>query len=454
MRWVDLLRRTDVRAALAIAGVLVVAITIQGILLAAFVAQESLEEADRWMSHTLASLRPPLERGEPVARIVGDMQASLEDARPAARLRDASGEVVATWGPWPATELLVPTRAGEDQRRLDAIRWMTREHHLVGNLPLPSGERLEIALPLAHFVTEAGEVAGGIALITLASGLLALLLAVVATARAFSPLREATAELRRVDAQHLGRRLPTRGTADPVDRHAETLNQVLSKIDDAHSRLRDFSSNAAHELRTPLNRMGNVAEVALLEGGEAGLRNALESVHATVQRLTRVVDSLLLLAEIDDQRLVPRRTPIDAAAWVARTADVYGPLFEERDVKLHARCEQAVLQGDAMLLDRVLTNLLENALRHTPPGGRVEVIGERCDDRYCLRVEDTGPGVAPRDRERIFDRFSHLEPGRGSSGLGLALARAIARLHRGEITVGTSEALGGAAFLWWLPVAS
>jgi signal transduction histidine kinase len=307
-------------------------------------------------------------------------------------------------------------------------------------------------LPLAHFAAEAAEVARGIRLITLGSGLFAVLIALIATRRAFAPLRHATALLGNVDAGHLGHRLPTRGTADPVDRHAEVLNQVLSTIDSSFARLRAFSSDAAHELRTPLHRIGSVAEVALLREAAEDLRPALESVHATSQELSRLIQALLLLAELDDEHFVLKRSPVDARALIARSAEVYGPLFEERGMKLNVESDEASVEGDSLLLDRVLANLLDNALRHTPPGGQVEIRGVRAEAGFRISVDDAGTGVPGEERERIFDRFARLEGTRDSpgAGLGLALARAIARVHGGDLTVEDSPLFGGSRFVWWL----
>ena len=130
-----------------------------------------------------------------------------------------------------------------------------------------------------------------------------LLIGLGTTLRAFTPLRRATTQLRDVDTGSLGVRLPSRGTGDPIDLHAETLNRVLERIDAGFAQLRAFSSDVAHELRTPLNRISNVSEVALLEGGEPELRAALEAVHGTTEELARMVQALLLLAEIDERRL-------------------------------------------------------------------------------------------------------------------------------------------------------
>ena len=422
-------------------------------MLYAFVAVESLEEADQWVRYALQGFPPRVARGESPASVADDLRRTLGDRPPSLRLRSTRGELLDGWGQWPAADRQVPVALGDNERALGTFRLLEAENYVVGQMGLPPGTTVELALPLAHFVFEAAEVARGIGLITLGSGLFAVLIALIATRRAFAPLRQATALLENVDARHLGRRLPTRGTADPVDRHAEVLNRALSTIDTSFARLRAFSSNAAHELRTPLHRIGNVAEVALLREAAEDLRPALEVVQATSQELSRLIQSLLLLGELDDERFVLNRSPVDAQALITRSAEIYRPLFEERGMKLSVCSDTASIEGDSLLLDRVLANLLDNALRHTPPGGQVEIQGVRAEAGFRISVDDTGTGVPGEERERIFDRFARLEGNQNKpgAGLGLALARAIARVHGGDLTVEDSPLLGGSRFVWWLP---
>src|SRR5262249_61384090 len=133
-----------------------------------------------------------------------------------------------------------------------------------------------------------------------------LLTGLVAPGGAFAPVGRAPAVWLDADSVGPGVRLPPRGRGDPIARHAETLNAVLERIDAGFGRLRAFSSDVAHELRTPLNRISNVSEVALLKGEEHDLRAALEAVHDTTEELSRVLQSLLLLAEIDERGLTLR----------------------------------------------------------------------------------------------------------------------------------------------------
>ncbi len=446
------LRRADARAALAIGGLLLMAVGAQGAILYAYVALESLEEADRWIAYLTETIEAPTQRGTPVASIVGDMRRSLGDLAPSVRVRDSRGELIDGWGQWPESALLVAAEPGHDKRELTSGLLLGRQKFLVSDVALASGMTVEVALPLAHFAAETAEVGRGLAIVSLASGVIALLIALIATARAFSPLRQATALLKTVDERNLGRRLPMRGTDDPVDNHARTLNRVLEKIDTSFSRLRAFTSDAAHELRTPLNRIGNVAEVALLEGDSERLRSGIESIQRTSDELSSMVRSLLLLAEMDEATIAPAGTSIDSRVWIQRVAEIYAPLFEEDGVKLEARSDAAMIMGDPVLLDRILTNLLENALRYASPGDRVEVEGVRCEAGLRVSIDDSGPGIPANEHERIFDRFSQINSDRSTpgSGLGLAVARAIARLHGGDLTVEASK-LGGARFVWWIP---
>ncbi len=450
------LARSDVQTAWILSTVLLVAVLIPGALLYAYVALESLEEADRWFAFVLQVAVRDVEEHGAAALVSEASRGRIPSAATALRLRAPDGALLAERGTWPdpAHSISAHSREPGGERRSLASAWrVSRGSWLVGADDAASGERVELALPLAHFVSESSEIRRRVIVGGAVTGALVLLVAFAVTVRAFAPLRRATSELRLVDAGRLGLRLPTRGTGDPIDAHAETLNRVLRRIDAAFARLRAFSSDAAHELRTPLQRIATVTEVALLEGDERELRVALESIERTVEQLSRVVQSLLLLAEIDEQRLAPRRESIDVASWIVHHAEVYTAAFEEAGVKLVARGEALALAGDRTLLDRVLSNLLDNALAHAPAGSRVEINAARWGDGVKLTVDDAGPGIPAGDRERVFDRFARLEgQQRPGHGLGLALARAIAVLHGGSLRADTSPS-GGARFELWLPMA-
>jgi len=447
-----LIRRADVRAAGSIGSLLILAIALQCFVLYAFVATDSLDEADRWVQHSLDVIQGSVERGASPAEAIENARDSFPGVVPSVRWWDERSRLVADWGSWPSAERGVASSPRDGRRPLRDFRLMDADRHLVGSVALATGERVELALPLSHFASETGEVGGGLVLIGILSGLTALVVGARATSRSFAPVRQATALLHDVDAWRLGSRLETRGSGDPVDRHAETLNQVLAGIDASFARARAFGSDVAHELRTPVNRIRNLSEVALMTDDQREQARALETIRESTEEISRIIDSLLLLAEIDGQGFELERQSVDLDARILRTADVYAPLFEERGIRLAAHSQAGTVHGDGTLVDRVLVNLLDNALRYAEPQGTVEISAFGRDGGAVVHVDDSGPGIAAADRERVFDRFSRLDQARKGegSGLGLALARAIARVHGGDLVVADSP-LGGSRFVWEIP---
>ena len=454
-RW-RFLRRTDTRAALGIGSALVLVLALQASWLYAFAAEEALEQADHFLmqTHELAlSLGAEGISEEP---LLDAAYASLPGGKRAVRLSDENGKLRAVRGEWPAPERTVPGRREDAPGRGLGSFWiLDGDSFLVDSIPLGGGLRLELAMPLKRFAGEAAEIGSLLALVVLLSSIAAFGVARFATRRAFAPLREGTALLEGVDAHHLAARLPTRATGDPVDRHAETLNRVLGGIEASFSRLRSFSSDVAHELRTPLNRIRNVADVALAHGGTQDLATALERIQGSIDELGRMVDTLLLIAEVDDRRVPLKREPVDVDAWLHRTAEVWAPAFEEHGATLALHTAAGTIEADRAVLDRVLSNLLDNALRHGAAGGRVQLEARADEQGLVIALDDAGPGIPESERERVFERFVRLDRSRRGSagGLGLALARSMARLLGGDLRIGRSR-LGGARFEWRLPRAS
>jgi signal transduction histidine kinase len=449
-RWIA---RSDVQTASITGAALALCVLVSGMMLYAHIASEEMREVDRWYEFVLdVAVREVDEHG--VDLFAGDdLRGRLPNIGAVVRLRTPTGEVIFERGGWPDPERTIPVRSSRADRRKhgwESFLKLRPRNWLVGRRTTASGVVVELALPLRHVAGEAEEVLSQIVLAAVVAAAVVLPVGFMIALRAFAPLRRATSRLREVDTGSLGVRLPSRGTGDPIDLHAETLNSVLARIDAGLARLRSFSSDAAHELRTPLNRIHNVSEVALLEGGEKDLRAALEAVHRTTEDLTRTVHALLLLAEIDERRFALQPRAIALAPWIEQHAEAYAPSFEEAGVALAAKSEAIEIEGDRVLLDRIIANLLDNALAHAPSGSRVEIHAARRDGGVAIAVDDAGPGIGEADRERVFDRFARLSgadtPGHG---LGLALARAIAELHGGTLRASRSP-LGGARFELWL----
>ncbi len=260
--------------------------------------------------------------------------------------------------------------------------------------------------------------------------------------------------LRRVDAigrtaeaiigGDLDRRIPVRGTGDDLDRLAMTLNRMLERIAALMESLRQVTNDIAHDLRTPLSRLGQK-----LESARAGARSlaeyerAVEGAIAEAEALLGSFAALLRIAEIEAgaQRAAFRR--VDLSRLAETVAEAFAPAAEDAGRSLTARIAPGVrVHGDRELLTQMLVNLVENALRHTPPGSRIRVLAARVgDDGPTLAVEDNGPGVPEHERARVVRRFYRMEQSRTTpgSGLGLSLVAAIATLHGARLDLADAD---------------
>jgi two-component system, OmpR family, sensor kinase len=279
-----------------------------------------------------------------------------------------------------------------------------------------------------------------------------LAVALLAAARTAAPLRRIAGTAERVDAGDLSRRLPTTGPRE-VRQLAESFNHMLDRLEDAFARQRSFASDASHELRTPLTAIRGQIEVLARSPAPS-----LEEIDATaaevsteVARMDRLVDDLLLLAS-GDEGLAHRAERLDPARFIAETvAGIATGSGRRIDVDAVPAGE---LVADPDRLAQVLRNLVRNALEHTADDGVVAVSAVAAGPRLRVFVDDDGPGIAPDERARVFDRFHRTDASRarraGGSGLGLAIARAIVEAHGGRIWVTASPA-GGARIAFEIP---
>ncbi|HTI67724.1 MAG TPA: ATP-binding protein [Caulobacteraceae bacterium] len=237
----------------------------------------------------------------------------------------------------------------------------------------------------------------------------------------------------------MGRRVPVRGAGDDLDHLALTFNRMLDRIAALMVSLRQVSNDIAHDLRTPLTRLRQRLEAGLQAGDEDQRRQAMERALDDLDAILETFAGLLRIAEVEGGARRVGFRPLDLAAAARSVVDSFAPSAEEgrRALTFHGS-GPAVIEGDAGLLTQMLVNLVENGLRHTPPGSAVRVGVERQDGCVTLVVTDDGPGVPPDERTRLFDRFYRLERSRSTpgSGLGLSLAAAVARAHGAEIVLG------------------
>jgi heavy metal sensor kinase len=278
---------------------------------------------------------------------------------------------------------------------------------------------------------------------------------------ALRPIRAISRTARRIGAEDLGQRIPTRAAGDELDHLAETLNDMLARLDDAFLRTRRFAADAAHELRTPLTVLRGEIEVALRapRSGEEYHR-VLRSGLEEVERLVRLAEDLLLLSRAEASRGAPGRAGaarVDLEPIVLDVLAAGARLAHGTGVALRlAGSAPATVAGDAADLRRALLNLVENAVKYTPAGGTVELRLGRAGAWASIVVRDTGPGIAPADAERVFQPFVRLPAARaratGGSGLGLPIARSIVLAHAGVLVLDSVPG-AGSRFTIRLPLA-
>ncbi|MGF1614542.1 MAG: sensor histidine kinase [Gammaproteobacteria bacterium] len=274
------------------------------------------------------------------------------------------------------------------------------------------------------------------------------ILAWFVTGRALQPISRIIERAQRIGDSTLHERVPEPGSGDEVDKLAKTMNRMLERIEGAAIRQRQFVSDASHELRSPITAIIGEAEIALMHPDKAQWPIVAQVAYGEGRRLERLVSDLLALAKADEGPLEVRES-----------VDVDELIFEKarRIHRLRVRTGKVSavrVVGDPDQLSRVIENLLSNAVRHA----RSQIAIALCKKgkQALLAVDDDGTGIAPENRERIFERFARLQEGRsrdaGGAGLGLAVVRAVVNLHGGSAQV-TDSALGGARFEVMLPLA-
>jgi signal transduction histidine kinase len=238
----------------------------------------------------------------------------------------------------------------------------------------------------------------------------------------------------------LGHRVPTRGTGDDLDRLADTLNRMLDRIQALMESLRQVSSDVAHDLRTPLSRLYQRLEDARTHARSAAeYESAIDAAIGEAQGLLETFSALLRIAQVEGASARAGFCDVDLTAVTEAVCDAYRPDAEEGGHDITATIAQGVtVSGDKELLTQALSNVLENALRHTPPGTHISIrlIGGAPAGAH-LTVEDDGPGVAAADLPRLADRFYRGEQSRTTSGngLGLSLVAAVAELHGAKLSL-------------------
>jgi signal transduction histidine kinase len=257
--------------------------------------------------------------------------------------------------------------------------------------------------------------------------------------RVLRPLRTITSAARDISATDLHRRLALKGPDDEFKELGDTFDGLLGRLDASFQSQRQFVANASHELRTPLARLKTLAQVALADpdAGVKSLRAAHERVLASEQQLEELIEALLSLAS--SERGLDRREPIDLTAVTDEAIAARREEIEHRGLELNATLQGAHVKGDRQLIERLVANLLDNAIRHNTPGGWVTITTATEDGEAVLAVLNSGAIIAPEGVERLLQPFHRLGADRlghgDGHGLGLSIVAAIATAHGANLSV-------------------
>jgi heavy metal sensor kinase len=271
------------------------------------------------------------------------------------------------------------------------------------------------------------------------------------------PVDEITRTAQDITASNLSRRLPVPKSNDEIGRLSETLNDMISRLESSFERIRQFTADASHELRTPLTILTGELELALRTRKSAEeYQEVLSSALQEVLRLSHVVESLLLLSRTDMGQISLHREPTNLTETLADLADAAMILGTQKNIYITFRhTEDLFIEADRAKLYQMFLNLVDNAVKYTPEGGMISIAVHRDGSFAEVRVRDTGIGINPEHRTKIFDRFYRVDKARsrdlGGAGLGLSIVQWIVQIHGGTISV-ESEPGQGSTFIVCLPL--
>jgi two-component system OmpR family sensor kinase len=277
----------------------------------------------------------------------------------------------------------------------------------------------------------------------------------IVVGRALRPLQTLSRDVRARSASDLAA-LPFGGLPDEVRPLVRSLNDLLQRLQRAIESQGQFVADAAHELRTPLTAVQLQLQVLQRAESQPERDAALERLGEGIRRSTHLVQQLLTLARQEPGSVAPEKESIDLCALAERVASDFEPLARDKAIDLKLDLRAAVVPGETEGLRVMLNNLVENAIRYTPAGGRVSLIVHRDDREATVEVDDTGPGIAEDQRARVFDRFYRATRSDSSSesegsGLGLAIVKRVVDRHSGRIDLATGSSGIGLSVIVRLP---
>jgi len=264
--------------------------------------------------------------------------------------------------------------------------------------------------------------------------------------RAVSGVEAVTRTAQKISGSTLKERVPVKARGDEIDQLATTFNQMLDRIQTLLTEIKEMSDNIAHDLRSPITRIRGVAEVTLTTGKslteyEAMAANTIEECD----RLLGMINTMLMISKTEAGVDNLTREEINLSGLIREACELFEPAAEDKGVTLSCNVPNgSYLAGDTRMIQRMLSNLLDNAIKNTTSGGAVTVSVSENVNQAVVSIKDSGIGISPRDLPHIFERFYRCDQSRSQTGigLGLSLARAIARAHGGDITATSSPNQG------------
>jgi heavy metal sensor kinase len=377
----------------------------------------------------------------------------LPRAGAAAQVVDPDGDVVLAHGDVATSAPLVPPevreRALAGEALLLTVSLEPSDQHFRAMVAPVSGG----VLIVAESLQSAEESVRRLLVLLLLAGPAALAFTTIVgwwmAGKALRPVERMAAQAEEIGIDRLDERIPVPPADDELRRLAVTLNAMLGRLERGVEEKHRLIADASHELRTPLTVMRTELDVALRDDAlPAGDREILESLREEVDRLSRTADNLLTLAQVDEGRLELLTRPVRLDDAIDAATRPLRPLADAKRLRLEVDADGQEARADPQRLHQVLTNFIDNAIKHAPPGSEVRVTAWSGGDEVGFTVADEGPGIPEDARQHVFDRFFRVDRARGresgGGGLGLAICREVARAHGGRVWVDSVEGRGSA----------
>jgi len=355
--------------------------------------------------------QPPVIQVNPLRATLPPLPEVAQDAVPTAS--DLRTGTAPSGIPLRAASVL--TTSGGREVKLTAAHIMVKEMAMLGEFR----QRIYLAVGMAFLLTA--------------------LLGFVLLRRGLRPLREMAAHATDISPARLHSRMSSKNTPVELQQLSDAYNAMLDRLAEGYQRLTQFSADLAHEIRTPVGSLMGHCQVALRQGRSADEYQALLASNLEeLERISRIVESILFLARAEDTQAVVQRQPLQVHDELERVTEYFEGLAEERRIRLSIAGD-ATLHADPLLLRRALSNLVANAIRYADPHSEVQIDVASTATQCVITVENRGPALDPATLPHLFDRFYRGDASRrhnsDSNGLGLAIVAAIMQLHAGEASV-------------------